>query len=169
MFVFFFLQQKDALKRNPTQTEDACTFWSESTLPLLLIHACTMKFTCSISDLKQGNSPPLKAWSWEEVNAGSLQHRGLLFSVRQSQELPWNPFASKPAPPAGILSHYHFLPGSFQWASRRNAISSHSYIWNESGKQKSAFRATFQLQVKRMQLLWRAQWSSKFFWVFLKK
>lgn len=24
-----------------------------------------------------------------------------------SQELPWNPFVSKPAPPAGIVSHYH--------------------------------------------------------------
>lgn len=26
--------------------------------------------------------------------------------------MPWNPFVSKPAPPAGIVSHYHvFLKG----------------------------------------------------------
>ena len=29
-----------------------------------------------------------------------------------SQELPWNPFVSKPAPPDGIVFHYHaFLTG----------------------------------------------------------
>lgn len=29
-----------------------------------------------------------------------------------SQELPWNPFVSKPDPPAGIVFHYHvFLTG----------------------------------------------------------
>jgi hypothetical protein len=38
-----------------------------------------------------------------------------------SQELPWNPFVSKPAPPAGIVSHYHvFLIGEgWRWERKR--------------------------------------------------
>lgn len=58
---------------------------------------------------KMRGKPYKKTRTGVQDSTDNFQHKCQLLGVMQSQELPWNPFASKPAPPAGILSHYYFF------------------------------------------------------------
>lgn len=67
--------------------------------------------------------PHIKHQCWAEYQTVNFQLKCQLLEVMWSQELPWNPFVSKPAPPAGIVSHYHvFLMGGVRMGRRKSAV-----------------------------------------------
>jgi hypothetical protein len=57
-----------------------------------------------------------------EYQTDNFQLKCQLLEVMWSQELPWNPFVPKPAPPAGILSHYHVFPMGGVGVRKRKSI-----------------------------------------------
>lgn len=97
-------------------------------------------------------------------NTDNFQHKCQLLGVMQSQELPWNPFASKPAPPAGILSHYYFFQQHKRsWLEKKCYFKVKFLLRLQSDmKLKSKFKAIFLFKCKAT-LLWSEEQNCRLF------
>lgn len=99
---------------------------------------------------KMREKPYKKIRSGVQGNADNFQHKCQLLGVMQSQELPWNPFASKPAPPAGILSHYYlFQQHKRSWLQKKCYFRVKFLLCLQSDmKLKSKFKAILPFKCK---------------------